>query len=254
MPLHWYLRSFINWPLFALRRHLNFSRSNYSERPVLTLTNLSINQKDHIAFLKKEYNVNFESHLNEIHSLESYHLLHLLHTTIQKLSWQPHKAQNLVDVGSKNFFYANALYSFFKPNRLTGIEIDAFRLYPNLHTRFSSAQYYIKNTPNTFYMVSDFIQYNEQAMGILLQYPYVTKAPLILADLPVSLFKPDALFKHARHLLVENGWLLMINQGIEEWENAKKTARDSGLILNGFFVHETGLLPRPALPVVSVWI
>ena len=62
------------------------------------------------------------------------------------------EAINVLDIGSKNFFYAQGEYQFFKTFAkdvfLDGVELDAYRLYSNFFTRYEVAKFYIKGNEN----------------------------------------------------------------------------------------------------------
>jgi len=133
------------------------------------------------------------------------------------------KPLRVLDIGSKNWFYASGEWCFFKHNSqngdvfLDGIEIDAFRLYSDFHTRYDYAHFYIKNLENTRYIAKDFLKHNEKYDFIIWFFPFVTKYPLLEWGLPLSKFKPSEMLRHAYESLNQGGKLLIVNQDENEY-------------------------------------
>jgi len=147
----------------------------------------------------------------------------------------------ILDIGSKNWFYASGEWSFFKYGLLRhceelatkqsihfvlnddriiyldGIEIDAFRVYSDFHTRCDYAQFYIKNLQNTRYIAKDFLHHNEKYDYIIWFFPFVTEFPLQEWGLPLSKFKPAEMLKHAYESLNYGGKILIVNQDEKEY-------------------------------------
>jgi len=142
----------------------------------------------------------------------------------------------ILDIGSKNWFYASGEWHFFKylMNRhsehpmdaprnddriiyIDGIELDAFRVYSDLHTRWDYAQFYIKNLQNTRYIAKDFLCHNGKYDYIIWFFPFVTEFPLQEWGLPLSKFKPAEMLKHAYDSLNPGGKILIVNQDEKEY-------------------------------------
>jgi hypothetical protein len=161
----------------------------------------------------------------------------------------------ILDIGSKNWFYASGEWSFFKYNSichpelvsgseipkqvrndkvekeiyLDGIEIDAFRVYSDFHTRYDYAQFYIKNLENTRYIPKDFMLYNEKYDYIIWFFPFVTEFPLQEWGLPLSKFKPLEMLKHAYDSLNSGGKILIVNQDEKEYAIQEELIRKLNL-------------------------
>lgn len=141
----------------------------------------------------------------------------------------------ILDIGSKNWFYASGEWSFFKYGGeereifLDGIEIDAFRVYSDFHTRYDYAQFYIKNLPNTSYLAKDFLKHQEKYDFIIWFFPFVTEFPLLEWGLPLSKFKPAEMLKHASECLNKNGKILIVNQDEAEYEIQEELIRNLNL-------------------------
>ena len=129
----------------------------------------------------------------------------------------------ILDIGSKNWFYACGEWSFFKYSNgekeifLDGIEIDAFRVYLDFHTRWDYAQFYIKNLSNSRYLAKDFLKHYEKYDYIIWFFPFVTEFPLQEWGLPLSTFKPLEMLQHAYDSLNDGGKILIVNQDEKEY-------------------------------------
>ena len=132
----------------------------------------------------------------------------------------------ILDIGCKNWFYAKGEYAYFSEFlddfRLDGIEIDAYRLYSNFFNRFEVAKYYIKDLKNTRYIADDLLNLDEKYDYIIWFLPFILIEPLIYWGLPKRHFCPEKLLKHAYSLLKQNGQMLIINQGEEEYCEQKR--------------------------------
>lgn len=149
----------------------------------------------------------------------------------------------ILDVGSKNWFYAHGEWSFFRYNSLLchpelavkkeiyldGIEIDAFRVYSNFHTRYDYAQYYIKNLENTRYIAKDFLEHREKYDYIVWFFPFVTEFPLLEWGLPLSKFKPAEMLEHAHKSLNSGGKILIVNQDEDEYKIQEELIKNLNL-------------------------
>lgn len=133
---------------------------------------------------------------------------------------------SILDIGSKNWFYAKGEHEFFESFcsnfSLDGIEIDAYRLYSNLYTRYETAKFYTRNLKNTNYIVGNLLDLQNHYDYIIWFLPFVVKDPHLAWGLPKKYFYPQKLLKHAYNLLKENGEMLIINQGELESQEQEK--------------------------------
>lgn len=136
---------------------------------------------------------------------------------------------SVLDIGARNWRYAGALAAWFHPYSVTvtGIELDAFRLYSNLRTRLSFGRYfaevYSSGTCAKFhFQAGDAGDWNGQADVVTWFFPFVLPSPHRAWGLPFSRFDPKSLFKHVEsRCLRPGGVLIMANQGEWEWTVAK---------------------------------
>lgn len=131
-----------------------------------------------------------------------------------------HSKITALDIGSKNFFYAQGEYQFFKSFTkevfLDGVEIDAHRLYTNLYSRYETAKFHMRNNPNINYIADNLLNITKIYDYIIWFLPFVKIEPLKRWGLPKKLFMPEKLLLHAYSLLKDNGQMLIINQGEDE--------------------------------------
>ena len=162
-------------------------------------------------FVEKNEKLLFHNYLENLYT---YDILE------QCLNKQPSDCTKILDIGSKNWFYAKGEYHFFKSfvqnPCLDGVEIDAFRLYSNLYSRYETAKFYTKNLKNTNYIAGDLLSINDTYDYIIWFLPFVTIEPLKYWGLPEKYFMPEKLLYHAFSLLKNGGQMLIVNQGEKE--------------------------------------
>jgi len=219
---------------FWFRRKIKLSRGSYrpcNEPKESLFDQFSCKQKTIASEREKEY-------------LEKYHLQRLKDNSKKRIYLEnlsiieffesylnleeANSEIKILDIGSKNWFYAEGEYKFFKYNSfekaisLTGIEIDAYRLYMDLHTRSDYASYYISNLNNVEYIAGDFMSHQGSYDYMTWFFPFVTEEPLLNWGLPLKFFRPQNMLKHAYSLLKPNGILIIVNQGKKEYIEQEK--------------------------------
>ena len=132
----------------------------------------------------------------------------------------------VLDIGSKNWFYAKGEYAFFadfaKEIFLDGVEIDAYRLYSNFYNRYEVAKYYTKDLKNINYIAGNLLDIDDKYDYIIWFLPFVLKEPHMMWGLPKKYFYPEKLLAHAVTLLKEKGQMLIVNQGEYEAQVQKE--------------------------------
>ena len=196
-----------------------FSRKNYTEKSE-DLRDFFENEEEEIFYqeLKEKYGQDLENNSTQRIFGENIYFLDVFDKYLTKK-----QKDNLaiLDVGSKNWSYVKSEYLFFKSFSknfaLNGIELDAYRLSSNFYTRYEIAKFYTKNLSNTNYIVGDFLKHNQKYDYIIWILPFITEYPLVKWGLPLRYFKPEQMLNHAYDSLNDNGELLIINQGEEEY-------------------------------------
>lgn len=238
---------------YRLGEGLEWSRGLYRERPVGQLTHLSGSQQARIAVLRRRFDVRFELHYAALTTLKNYDYLDILDQA--RTAWgQPRPVGGVVhDVGSSNFWYARALHAFFLPAALTGVEVEGHRIYYNGYSRRDYAQGYVRNLPQTSFVIADYAQYQQPADTIMAWYPFVTPAPVLAWRMPLTFFAPLALFARIAMNLNPSGVFVMVNQGPEEADVAADHCRQAGLRFESACELRETLHRRRIPPVVSWW-
>jgi len=248
------LRSALLALRFAASKTLRWQRPGYVEQPARELAGLPASVIARIDELCRVYEVCFEQRYHRLNSLENYVYLDLLDRLRAAAgSHWPEPGGRWLDVGSKHFWYAPVLRAVLAPARLTGIEIEGYRIYADGHSRHDYAQSYIAALPETRYRVMDAMDWREPVDGISLFYPLLLPGTVLAWGLPVSVLRPRALFAHLARCLRPGGHLLMVNQGEGEWQQARALVEATGLRLRAGLKVSEPLLPRPAPPMLSLF-
>lgn len=140
-------------------------------------------------------------------------------------------AIDILDVGSKNFESAPALFAAMsqcgrspgtppRTVRLTGIEIDAFRVTRDLFSRADKAAYYLNLLPSPAgphrFIPGDLLEHYETYDLVTWFRPFLHPFPLLRWGLPLGLLQPERLLAHTCELVRPGGVLLILNQTAEE--------------------------------------
>ena len=200
---------------FFIRNKTKFSRKNFQEK---NLINLEHNRLE-ILYTKNFLEIFFEKKSNDF--------------------------ARILDIGCKNWFYAQAEHEFFSSfcNEiiLDGVELDPYRLYTNFYSRYEVAKFYTKNLINTNYITGNLLDINGEYDYIVWILPFVSITPHKYWGLPKKYFMPEKLLAHAYSLLKENGQMLIINQGETEAKIQKQyftklelNYKEMGLVPNEF--------------------
>lgn len=225
---------------FFIRNQIRFSRkySGKNEPKEGLFLNLppektKIIQEKEEYYLKKYNLEKLKNNSTKLTYLENLSVLELLEENLHENNTD--KELKILDIGSKNWSYAFAEYSFFKflagQNNisLTGIELDAYKRYMNLHSRYDYAMYHTKNLSNTRYIAEDFLEHTEKYDYIVWFLPFVTRYPLIKWGIPMEYFKPTEMLKHACNLLNPDGKMIITNQNEEEYSIQKRLLTELGI-------------------------
>jgi len=230
---------------FFLRNKIRISRKNYIE----------VNEtKEYLEFTDDEKNL-------EVELLKKYDFawyknnstipnycqnLYTLYFLDKYLNVKFNKNLSVLDIGSKNWFYVAGEYFFFKSYcnnlNLDGVELDAYRLYSNFYNRYEVAKFYTKDLIGTTYIADDLLNIKKSYDYIIWILPFVTKYPLKVWGLPNRFFCPQKLFDHAFSILKPSGKMIIINQGMEEFEEQQKISKDmvifSSLLESPFYKYK----------------
>ena len=113
----------------------------------------------------------------------------------------------LCDVGCASFWYAAALEAFFRPRAMVGVDVEGYRLFKDGRTRSDYAAGYVGQRPNARFVVADYLGYAEPADVITAWFPFLTPRAILAWRLPLSLLRPERLFRQIHHNLRPGGML-----------------------------------------------
>lgn len=226
----------------------------HREKPAGHLRRLTPPQASRAAELRSRYQVQFEQRLGERSSTINYEYLDILDrawVTIGRT--RPHGGV-ICDVGCASFWYAAALYAFFRPDRLVGVEIEGHRLFRDGRARIDYAAGYVADVPNAQFVVADYTRLELAADTITAWFPFLTSTAILAWRLPLSLLRPESLFASIKHNLKGDGLFVMVNHGPSEADLAAARCTAAGLSQLGRW-QDPGVLSnyRLAPPVLSWW-
>ena len=164
---------------YRIFERLRWSKKPYYEDPIGRLPELAPWQTDCIARLQARYEVAFESHYGQDTTLVNYAYLDLLDQAWAATGRLLGHGGHVTDVGCANCWYARTLHGFFRSAKLTGVELEGFRLYPTGQSRYDAASGYIAAFPGSTFVVGDYGERDEQADVITAWFPFVTPAPVL---------------------------------------------------------------------------
>ncbi len=140
---------------------------------------------------------------------------------------------SVLDVGAQNFQSAPGL--FFGLSRfggmdigrqviLSGIELDAFRVYSTFQSRFDAAHYFIRliedfdNSAQSAhrFIDGDVMEHHEKYDLVTWFRPFLFEYTHLCWGLPRSRFSPQVMFEHVLGLVRPGGYCLIVNQEPEE--------------------------------------
>ncbi len=222
-------RSWRNAWGFKLRQRIGWQRQGYREKPE-PKDNLypSRDHADELVALEtiyvEKYKLqSFRETSGRNRYLENLTFLQYLETLLPaEVTGQLPAAVSWLDVGAKNWSYAEALYRFaqsrFESAELTGVELDGYRLYPDFHSRHDYAMAYTKQLPHAHYHVGDVMDHQAKHDVISCFLPFIFPEPLLFWGLPLKYYQPMSFFQHLLSLLKPGGLLIVTNQGEVEYQ------------------------------------
>jgi hypothetical protein len=239
---------------YRVSERLRWSRGALLETPARELCTVNHEQVKRIAALRGRYQVQFELRMSAATSANNYEYLDILDRGWSSSGMERPMGGVLCDIGCASFWYAATLQTFFRPDRLVGVEVEGHRLFRDGHTRIDYAAGYLAHLPTAEFLVRDYASHDEPADVITSWFPFVTPAAILAWRLPLSLLAPEKLFRQIRHNLRRDGLFFMVNHGLTEAALAKNWCVAAGLIQTARWA-EAGALSRHRSrpPVLSWW-
>lgn len=205
---------------FYIRNLFRFSRKGFFEENESKLELFDAKAQEKEERLIRRYAL---KSLKENSSRQNYcENLYILELLEDYLRPKRNPTMKVLDIGSKNWSYAKAEHSFFKKftRKLTldGIELDAYRVYSNFYSRYDAAKYYAEGLSGANYIVGNFMEHIGEYDFIIWILPFISQFPHLRWGLPKKFFKPKDMLEKAFNDLKEDGVLVIVNQGKEEYE------------------------------------
>lgn len=223
------LRNWIDYPLRQLFRwrRKGFSLSYQSKEHLFD--DEPADQQSHLH--QKEHEYRNKYHLEmcyEQSSCRQYReilfYLESLERTFSSLNYHLPDRIICADIGVSTWFYVQGLYRFLqywqteaaRDVRLEGYEADAYRIYPDLFSRYDKAITYIGELAGIVYHAKWFQSQPEKFQVVTLFFPFVFQEDHLEWGLPANTFQPTDLLKSTWESVAPGGVLMVMNQGIEE--------------------------------------
>jgi hypothetical protein len=206
---------------------------------------------NHFSYQEKKQAKEIESRLLRTYDLQdivergdednyriNLYYLELMEKAFDQLDAPLSKEIKLADIGCSSWFYVRGLYGFLSGWRmegskrrvdLTGYEIDAFRPYFDLYSRFDYARVFSERLANTRYVSGAFSRQDNTFDVICQFFPFIFQKDHLEWGLPGELFFPTDLLRDAWLSLKKNGVLLVVNQGLEEHTKQKELFAQLGI-------------------------
>jgi SAM-dependent methyltransferase len=248
------LRSLRHRFWYAVSERIRWSRGAFEETPARELCSVDHGQSQRIAALRDRYQVQFELRMSAATSANNYEYLDLLDRAWSGSGMGRPAGGELCDIGCASFWYAATLQTFFRPDRMVGVEVEGYRLFRDGRARIDYAAGYLSRLPNARFVVADYTAFREPADLITSWFPFLTPAAILAWRLPLSLLAPGRLFRQIRHNLRPDGLFFMVNHGPAEGVLAEQLCDAAGLRCAARW-SEPGVLSvhRMLPPVLSWW-
>jgi hypothetical protein len=209
---------------FYLRNLFRFSKKGFCEKNESKIDLFgSKNQEKEEKFIKRYLLESFKENSSRQNYIENLYFLELLEDYLRP---KRRPTMKVLDLGSKNWSYAKAEHSFFRKftQKLTldGIELDAYRVYSDFYSRYDAAKYYSKGLKGANYITGNFMEHMGKYDFIIWILPFVSQFPHSKWGLPKKFFKPKEMLEKAFNDLKDDGIMLIVNQGKDEYEIQKQ--------------------------------
>lgn len=239
---------------FRLSERLRRRRGIHREVPARQLPPLDEAAAESVARLRGLYGEEFADRHCARTALGCYEYLDILHRGFDAAGLRAPRGGVMSDVGSANFWYARVLEVFFAPTELLGVEVEGYRRYTDGHSRLDYACGYLEGLPHARFLIADYTELDLPADLISAWFPFINGEALLAWRLPLSLLRPQALFRRVRHNLRPGGLFVMINHGESEACDARELCSAAGLRLRHQGVVRSPLANhRTREPILSIW-
>lgn len=188
--------------------------------------------------LRADYHLTTYYHSSRAaHYQEAVYYLHMLETALNASRAELPGSIHAVDIGVSHWFYVQTLYSLLlwwhskqpRTIMIDGYEMDAYRLYADLYSRFDHAAAHIDTLPNVNYFPLEFTPGQDHCHLVLSLFPFVTRKEHLRWGLPARFFQPEAICQAAYESLAHGGLMIIANQGSGERDIQLNILRSIGV-------------------------
>ena len=165
-----------------------------------------------------------------------------------------------LDIGAKNFEHAPAIHAVLSCAierraavvRLTGVEVDAYRVYRSLHSRHDAATYYLSLLDGGLdrhrYIAGDFLAHTDRYRVVTWSKPFLDPYPLLVWGLPSRLLRPRDMLEHMIGRLEPGGVGVILNQNDEEDDVQRALLDEVGAAYESRAIFDPA---RPSIPAYA---
>src|SRR6202021_1494460 len=248
------LRSLRHSFWYAVSERIRWSRGAFEETPARELCIVDREQSQRIAALRDRYQVQFELRMSAATSVNNYEYLDILDRGWSESGMGRPAGGEICDIGCASFWYAATLQTFFRPDRMVGVEVEGHRLFRDGRARIDYAAGYLLRLPNARFVIADYAGHCEPSDIITAWFPFLTPTAILAWRLPLSLLAPERLFQQIYHNLNPGGMLVMVNHGEEEASRGQELCSAAGFRRVGYLA-EPGVLSTQRLSpaILSCW-
>ena len=188
----------------------------------------------------------FAAQTTPINYRENLFYLHLLESALEATPISLPETVRAADIGPSHWFYVQALAAVLRwwqtprPRQidLQGYEIDAYRVYADLHSRYDHALGHIRGLPGVTYIPRGFSTQPAAFHLIFMLFPFVFPEDHLKWGLPANFFQPRALLQAAWQSLQPGGALIIVNQGEAEHRAQRALLEAEGIPIRAAFRHD----------------
>jgi hypothetical protein len=189
---------------------------------------------------------NLATHSSQANFQVNLYYLDLLETAFSRVQYILPTSLKVLDVGVSDWFYICSLHAFLShwqsplPRQLQidGYEIDAYRIYQDLYSRWDYAQFYSKGLEKITYHPHAFTPSTELFTLGFMFFPFIFIEDHLEWGLTKNQFSPQNLLASVWQSLTPGGLLLIVNQGSAEQKTQLKNLEALGIQpLDSFLFH-----------------
>ncbi len=196
---------------------------------------------------------NFASQTTPLNYRENLFYLHMLEQAFEAGDVCLPGFARAADIGPSHWFYVQALAALLRWWRapegreahLQAYEVDAYRVYNDLHSRYDHALGHMRGLAGVEYLPRGFHTQPGHFHLITMLFPFVFPQDHLRWGLPGNLFQPPALLESAWRSLQPGGALIIVNQGEAEHNLQRAMLDEAGIPIRAAFRQDELLFHYP---------